>query len=196
MSFVPSKKIETIFMNFSIQPVLENDFILLLPLQAEDFEDLYAVASDPNIWVQHPNKDRWRKEVFQVFFEGAMQSKGAFKIIDKTTGEIAGSTRIYDYNDSDRCILIGYTFFATKYWGTRMNHAVKKMMLDYLFQYVDQVHFHIGAENLRSQISITRLGARKTDEVEVAYYGEPVKRNFVYSICKEEWNKRDGSHLL
>ena len=183
-------------MNFSIQPVLENDFILLLPLQAEDFEDLYAVASDPNIWMQHPNKDRWKKEVFQVFFEGAMQSKGAFKIIDKTTGEIAGSTRIYDYNDSDRCILIGYTFFAKKYWGTRMNHAVKKMMLDYLFQYVDQVHFHIGAENLRSQISITRLGARKTDEVEVAYYGEPVKRNFVYSIYKEEWDKRDGSHLL
>jgi hypothetical protein len=27
-----------------------------------------------------------------------MESRGAFKIIEKNTGEIAGSTRFYDYN--------------------------------------------------------------------------------------------------
>jgi RimJ/RimL family protein N-acetyltransferase len=86
-------------MHFSIQPTLENDQIALHPLLDDDLEALYAVAADPDIWKQHPNKDRWKRDVFQTFFEGAMQSKGAYKIIDKATGDIMGSTRFYNYNE-------------------------------------------------------------------------------------------------
>lgn len=172
---------------FDIQATLENDSMLMLPLEESDFEALHQVASDPQIWEQHPNKDRWKKEVFQVYFEGAMQSRGAYKIIDKTTGQIAGSTRIYDYNEAENSILIGYTFYAREYWGKGINLAVKALMLNYLFQYVSKVGFHIGAQNIRSQIAISRLGARKTGEQEVAYYGEPSKLNFVYEIKKENW---------
>jgi len=80
-------------MKIDIQPILENEKVILYPLQENDFESLYITASDPAIWEQHPNKDRWKKDVFRTFFEGAMQSHGAFKIIDKKTGEIIGSTR-------------------------------------------------------------------------------------------------------
>ncbi|MFN7118882.1 MAG: GNAT family N-acetyltransferase [Saprospiraceae bacterium] len=169
---------------FDIQPVLENDTILLQPLQNEDFAALYQVASDPKIWEQHPNKDRWKEDVFRIYFEGAMQSKGAFKIIDKVSGQIAGSTRIYGYDASDNSILIGYTFYARSYWGKGVNLAVKALMLDYLFQYVSTVYFHIGAENIRSQIAIGRLGAQKVGEQEIAYYGEPSKLNFIYAISR------------
>lgn len=173
-------------MLFNIQPTLENEQIILLPLQEDDFEALYAVAADPEIWKQHPNKDRWKREVFQTFFEGAMQSKGAFKIIDKSTGQIMGSTRYYDYNEQDNSILIGYTFYATRYWGKGINHAVKTMMLDYIFQYVDKVYFHIGAENIRSQIAISRLCVTKVAEQEITYFGEAPKMNFVYELSKED----------
>ena len=37
-------------MNFSIQPVLENEEYQLIPLQQGDFESLYEVASDPKVW--------------------------------------------------------------------------------------------------------------------------------------------------
>ena len=174
-------------MNFSIQPVLENDRVILLPLKEDDFEDLYKSASDENIWVQHPNKDRWKREVFQSFFEGAIKSKGAFKIVDKESGNIAGSTRFYDYNEEEKSILIGYTFYATRFWGKGMNPSVKALMMDYIFQYADKVHFQVGATNLRSQIAITRLGAQKIAEKEIAYYGEQVKLNFVYEISKSGW---------
>ncbi|MBK7873626.1 MAG: GNAT family N-acetyltransferase [Saprospiraceae bacterium] len=177
---------------FSIQPVLENDTILLRPLENEDFEALYQVASDPKIWEQHPNKDRWREEVFRVYFEGAMQSKGAFKIIDKATGQIAGSTRIYDYNEEENSILIGYTFYARVYWGKGVNLLAKALMLDYLFQYVSKVGFHIGAENIRSQIAIGRLGAKKVGEQEIAYYGEPSKLNYIYEVERVAWNEKNG----
>jgi RimJ/RimL family protein N-acetyltransferase len=104
-------------MSINIQPTLENEKVILTPLQHKDFDDLYAVAADPKIWEQHPNKDRYKMEVFKVFFDGAMQSKGAFKIVDKENGEVIGSTRFYDYNEIENTILIGYTFYAIPYWG-------------------------------------------------------------------------------
>jgi RimJ/RimL family protein N-acetyltransferase len=57
-------------MNFSIQPQLANERVVLLPLKESDFEELYILSSDPKIWEQHPNKDRWKKEVFQNFRKG------------------------------------------------------------------------------------------------------------------------------
>lgn len=176
-------------MSFSIQTPLENDKISLHPLQESDFGALYNLASDPKVWEQHPNKDRWKKEVFRTFFEGAMLSKGAYKIIDIATGEIAGCTRFYDYNENENSILIGYTFYAVKFWGTGINPSVKKLMMDYAFQFVDTVYFHIGATNFRSQIAISRLGAVKVSEENVAYHGETPKLNFVYRIEKKDWEE-------
>lgn len=171
--------------NFNLQPdFLENEIIKLIPLEEKHFEELYKVASDPLVWEQHPNKNRYEREVFQNFFEGAMESKGAFLILDKTTNEIAGSTRFYDYEPENNSIFIGYTFYGRNFWGTGFNPQVKKLMLDYAFQFVDKVRFHIGAENYRSQKAIEKLGAEKIDEINVAYYNEPSRHNFVYEIRK------------
>jgi RimJ/RimL family protein N-acetyltransferase len=174
-------------MNFNIQPELESEDLLLSPLQEDDFDALYEVASDRLIWAQHPNKDRWKKEVFQNFFTGAIQSKGAFKIVDKATGKAIGSTRFYDYDENDNSLLIGYTFYARAYWSKGVNPTVKCLMLDYIFSFVSKVGFHIGADNIRSQIAISRLGAIKVSEQEVTYFGETPKLNFVYEIKKEDW---------
>jgi len=176
-------------MEFSIQPTLENEKIILYPLKEKDFEALYIVASDPKIWEQHPNKNRWKKDIFKTFFDGAIQSKGAFKIVDKATGDIIGSTRFYDYDKQQDSLFIGYTFYATNYWGKGINQSVKAIMLDYIFQFISKVKFHIGAENFRSQIAISRLGAEKIAEQEVTYFGEAPRLNFVYRIYKEDWEK-------
>ncbi len=170
----------------NIQPILENDNVKLVPLDPTDFEQLFAVASDPKIWEQHPNKDRYKREVFENFFQGAMESGGAFKIIEKNTGEMAGSTRFYDYNADDNSIFIGYTFYATKFWGSKLNPQVKKLMLDYIFQFADKVNFHVGKDNIRSQKAMEKLGAKKMDELNVAYFGEPEKLNVVFGISKND----------
>ncbi len=178
-------------MNFSIQPVLENEEYQLIPLQQGDFELLYEVASDPKVWEQHPNKDRYKREVFENFFKGAMESQGAFKIVEKSTGDFLGSTRFYDFDESENSIFIGYTFYGTNSWGKGINPQVKKLMLDYIFKFVDKVHFHIGKENFRSQIALERLGGKKIAEEEVAYFAEPTRTNFVYEITKENHFKVD-----
>lgn len=174
-------------MNFSVQPVLESEEFQLIPLQQGDFESLYEVASDPKVWEQHPNKDRYQREVFENFFRGAMESKGAFKIVEKATGDVLGSSRYYNFDENDNHIFIGYTFYGTKSWGKGINPKVKKLMLDYILQYVDKVHFHIGKENFRSQKALEKLGGIKIAEEEVAYFAEPTRTNFVYEIKKEDW---------
>lgn len=174
-------------MTFNIQPILENNYICLHPLSENDFDELFKVASDPKIWEQHPNKNRWKKEVFTIFFEGAIQSKGAFKILDRENNQCIGCTRFYDYNIDENSILIGYTFYATKCWGKGINKMVKELMLDYIFNFVSKVYFHIGAENIRSQIAINRIGAEKVDIQEITYFGEEPEQNYVYQINKEFW---------
>lgn len=168
----------------NVQATLENENVKLVPLNPNDFEELFSVASDPKIWEQHPNKDRYQREVFEKFFQGAIESKGAFKIMDKSSNEVAGSTRFYDYNPKENSIFIGYTFYATKFWGSKLNPQVKKLMLDYIFQFVDKVYFHVGKDNIRSQKAMEKLGAKKVDEVNVAYFGEPEKLNVVFEIDK------------
>lgn len=174
-------------MNFSIQIILENENVKLIPLWEDDFERLYEVASDPKVWEQHPNKDRFERNVFQNFFKGALESKGAFLILDKSSNEIAGSTRFYDFDEKENSIFIGYTFYGTKFWGSKLNPQVKKLMLNYIFQFVDKVNFHVGAENIRSQKAMEKLGAIKKGEIDVAYYGEGIRKNFWYEILKKDW---------
>lgn len=170
-----------------IQPTLITPLAVLVPLDANDFEELYAVASDPAIWEQHPNRDRWQKDAFSIYFEGALESGGAFKIIDPQTGALMGSTRYYDNDAVANSILIGYTFYATRYWGMGVNPMVKKAMLDHIFPFVSAVYFHVGSCNLRSQIAMERLGAQWIGEQDVAYFGEQVKKNVVFRIRREEW---------
>ncbi|KIA83679.1 acetyltransferase [Kaistella solincola] len=181
-------------MNFSIQPTLENENIELVPLQKNDFERLFAVASDPEVWAMHPNKERYKREVFQNFFTGALQSKGAFLVIDKNSEEVLGSTRFYDFNEEDNSIFIGYTFYGTKSWGKNINPQVKNMMLDYIFQFVEKVIFHVGKDNLRSIKAMEKLGAENLGNEEVAYFGEASKINTVFQITKKAWKIKQNLH--
>ncbi len=170
-----------------LQTTLSGHLLTLEPLQRIDFVPLYKVAADPLIWEQHPNKNRYQRNHFQTFFTGAMQSEGAFAIKLKDTKRIIGSSRFYQYDELKNKIHIGYTFLSRKYWGGPYNKEVKTLMLDYIFQFVEVVEFHIGINNIRSQISIARLGATKVGEVEVEYYGEELKPNFIFQIKKEDW---------
>lgn len=163
---------------------LSNHLIRIEPLQPSHFNELYEVASDPLIWEQHPNPNRYQKEVFESFFKGALASGGAFIVRDVDSGKTLGSTRFYDLKPLDNEIKIGYTFFSRDCWGKGINKQVKTLMLNYAFIYIEKVIFHIGVQNIRSQIAIEKLGAKKVGEEMIAYYNEPDRLNFVYEIMR------------
>jgi N-acetyltransferase len=168
-----------------LQKILSDDGYQLLPLQNADFNTLYAIANDKLLWEQHPNPNRYLLPDFTTYFEGAIQSNSAYIIINKNTNEVLGCTRYYDATENS--IFIGYTFIARKYWGTAVNASIKKILLNYIFQFVHKVKFHVGIHNIRSQKAMEKLGAIKNGEVLVAYYGEEPRPNMEYIIDKKQW---------
>jgi RimJ/RimL family protein N-acetyltransferase len=88
-----------------------------------------------------------------------MASGGAFVVMDIQSGNIIGSSRYYDYEPQRREVAIGYTFLATEYWGRGYNHEMKTLMLAHAFRFVDRVLFQVGANNLRSQRALQKLGS-------------------------------------
>jgi len=182
--------------NFDLQPYLFDDLIEMLPLKENDFDELFKAAADPLLWEQHPNKDRYKKEVFRNFFKGAMESGGAFIVKDKKTMKVIGSSRFYDYNKEENSVSVGYTFISRDCWGKSFNPKMKKLMLDHAFEFVDKVYFHIGKDNIRSQKAIIKLGAVKVDEIDMRYFGEEVHRNFIYLMEKDVWGKISNYKLL
>ena len=158
--------------NFNLQPeILENEITKLIPLEEKHFEALFQAASDPLIWEQHPSKDRYHREGFTAFFKAAIDSKGSFLILDKQTGEIMGTTRYYDYDPEKLSVGIGYTFITRKYWGGPYNSSNKKLLIDYAFQHVNSILFHVGAENFRSQKAVLKLGAEKVRDMVITANG-------------------------
>jgi RimJ/RimL family protein N-acetyltransferase len=146
-------------MPFDLQPTLQGELLALRPLRPEDFPALYAVASDPLIWEQHPNNDRHREEVFREFFRVALESGGALVALDARDGRVIGSSRYFGYNEAAGEIEIGWTFLARSHWGGRYNGEMKQLMLCHAFQFVERVVFLVGPRNLRSQRALEKTGA-------------------------------------
>src|SRR5262245_20274397 len=136
-------------MGFDLQPNLKGELVELRPLRPEDWDARFAVASDPLIWEQHPERDRYQKDVFQVFFREALESGGAFVVIDRSSQQIIGSTRFYGYDPEKSEIEIGWTFLARKYWGGHYNAEMKRLLLNHAFKFVETVVFFVGENNVR-----------------------------------------------
>jgi N-acetyltransferase len=165
-------------MAFDFQPTLKGALVELRPLRAEDADDLFAVASDPLIWEQHPVRDRYKPEVFAAFFRDALASGGALTALDCGDGRgvgsqgigsravespiigsrIIGSSRYHSYRAEAGEVEIGFTFLARSHWGGQYNGEMKRLMLRHAFRFVKRVVFLIGPQNLRSQKAIEKLG--------------------------------------
>ena len=169
---------------FDLQPHLKGELIELRPLTSNDWDELFSVASDSLIWEQHPERDRHKEDVFRIFFKDALESGGAFVIIDRKTQHIIGLTRFYGYDPEKSEIEIGWTFLARKYWGGRYNAEMKRLLLNHAFKFVESVVFFVGEDNVRSQKAMEKVGAIKVGTAIRAYGNHPPTPNLMYVIKK------------
>ena len=172
-------------MRFDLQSVLRGELLVLRPLKPEDFDALYAVASDPLIWEQHPARDRYKEEVFSAFFSEALESGGAFAALDAKTGLIIGSSRFYGFDEARSEVEIGWTFLARSHWGGTYNGEMKQLMLEHAFKCVNRVVFLIGPHNLRSQRAVEKIGGIPA-EPRLDRYG---RERLVYEITASAFVK-------
>ena len=146
-------------MTLELQPTLRGELVNLRPLRTTDFPALFAVACDPLIWEQHPASDRYQEPVFRKFFDDGIASGGALLIEDAKTQAVIGSSRYAGYSPAASEVEIGWTFLSRTHWGGPCNAAVKSLMLAHAFEAVDVVVFNVGAQNMRSQKAVLKLGA-------------------------------------
>jgi N-acetyltransferase len=174
---------------FDLQPLLVGDLLELRPLRPDDFDTLFAAASDPLIWAQHPESDRYTRGVFQRYFDTAMESGGAFAIIDRVTRRIIGSTRYYNWQPDGSEIEIGWTFLERAYWGGVYNHELKALMLTHAFQFVPRVVFIVGANNARSRKAVEKIGGRFLRNTERVDRDGNMTENVIYGIDRSSWTR-------
>jgi RimJ/RimL family protein N-acetyltransferase len=165
-------------MPFDLQPTLTGELLELRPLRHEDFADLYAVASDPLIWEQHPARDRYEEEVFREFFREALASGGALLVLDGKDGHVIGSSRYHGFDAEKSEVEIGWSFLARSHWGGAYNGEMKRLMLRHAFRFVNRVLFVIGPQNVRSQRAVEKIGGVRVGTRASA----DGRTNFVYEI--------------
>lgn len=171
---------------FDAAPHLAGEHVRLRPLTPEDRTRLFAVASDPLIWEQHPAHDRWKPEVFDAFFDEALAEGGGLVVEDPATGAVIGSSRYSTRRAGPGEVEIGWTFLARAYWGGGRNPEMKQLMLAHAFTVFDAAIFMVGADNRRSRIAVERIGAELTDRRDVAFIGDRRIEHVIYRIGREE----------
>ncbi|WP_299196621.1 GNAT family protein [uncultured Erythrobacter sp.] len=173
------------------QPTLEAGPLLLRPLREADWQALFAVASDPLIWEQHPAHDRWQEPVFRAFFDDALANEGALAIIDKNlgpTGTIIGSSRYQGLETGNGgSIEIGWTFLARSHWGGPTNLAMKRLMVAHALGSVAECRFAVGDDNWRSRKAMEKIGGRLTDRTDMRGMAGSERIHVYYVIGKDEF---------
>jgi N-acetyltransferase len=171
---------------FDRQPILKGPLVTLRPLSPADHTPLFAVAADPLIWEQHPDKTRSQPAGFNAFFQQALDSGGALLATETASDRVIGSSRFHGYDEVADEVEVGWTFLARSHWGGEYNREMKRLMLGHAFRYVDRVVFLIDPANKRSQQAIQKLGA-----VQAGMRSDASGRACrVFQITAREWRLR------
>jgi RimJ/RimL family protein N-acetyltransferase len=142
------------------QPRLQGRLLHMRPVERADFEPLFAVASDPEVWALHPASDRWREAVFRAYFEDGLQSGGALVAVEEASGAVIGWSRYSTEFVEPGEVEIGWTFLGRPWWGGLHNGEMKRLMLTHAFRFVDRVILRIGETNARSRRAAEKIGAK------------------------------------
>jgi RimJ/RimL family protein N-acetyltransferase len=165
------------------QPTLTGERVTLRPSTPDDWEALFAVASDPLIWEVHPAHDRWKEDVFRAYFDAGMASGGALTILDRTTGKVIGSSRYDNWKPEADEIEIGWTYLARDYWGGSYNREIKRLMLDHIHTQVGTVVFTVGDGNVRSRKAMEKIGGvLRAGPPELRLMAGEMKPHVIYEI--------------
>jgi N-acetyltransferase len=170
-----------------MQPVLADALVQLRPMVANDWDALFAVAADKQIWALHPAHDRWQEPVFRAYFEEGLAGLGALVIIDRATAAIIGASRYDRYLAEDGEVEIGWTFLARSHWGGVFNRSIKRLMLAYALARFDTAIFLVGEGNVISRRALEKIGAVLSNRRETVMRGGQPIAHVVYKITRDDF---------
>lgn len=186
-------------MNFNCSKniILEDEVVLLRPLQRSDFANLLEISvNEPETW-QYSFIRANGEENLKKYIEIALQARDKevefpFIVFDKKSGKYAGSTRFYDMNLSNKTLQLGYTWYGKAFRGTGLNKHCKFLLLQFAFESleVERVEFRADNNNARSIAAMKSIGCKVEGILRnhMQTLDSDVRRDsIVLSILKEEW---------
>ncbi|SNC76793.1 Protein N-acetyltransferase, RimJ/RimL family [Hymenobacter gelipurpurascens] len=185
-------------MDFARCIALENSRVRLRPLELTDFEDLKAVAFDPEVWRFLTTPMPRNSVDLAAYLAQAVRDREAgkrypFAIIDKESGRVVGSTSYGNIALDDKRLEIGWTWLGSEYQRTGINRAAKHLLLKYAFGELgcERVELKTDARNWKSREAMRRMGATEEGTLRSHCLTQGgLRRDSVYfSILKSEWDQ-------
>jgi RimJ/RimL family protein N-acetyltransferase len=183
--------------NFSENIVLEDEYVLLRPLQESDVENLLEISlNEPETWeyslVQANGKENLANYIHLAVKARENKTQLPFIVFDKKTGKYAGSTRFYDINFDYKTILLGFTWYGKQFRGTGLNKHCKYLLLQCAFEELDmeRVEFRADNKNLRSIAAMKSIGCKEEAVLRnhMPTFGSGLRRDtIILSILRSEW---------
>jgi RimJ/RimL family protein N-acetyltransferase len=176
--------------------ILEDEKVLLRPLQSSDIEFLLPYATnEPETWsyslVSPAGEEGMKKYISTTIQQREQKSEYAFIVFDKATNAYAGSTRFYDIQLYHLTTQLGYTWYGKNFRRTGLNRHCKLLMLSYSFEKwgMERVEFRADARNEKSVNAMIAIGCT----VEGIMRSNTIidsggrRDSIILSILKNEW---------
>jgi len=177
--------------------VLEDEMVLLRPLQITDVENLLDISlNEPETWeyslVRANGKENLENYIQLAIKARESEKEFPFIVLDRKTGKYAGSTRFYDINLPFKTLQLGYTWYGKDFRGTGLNKHCKYLLLQFAFETLgmERVEFRADNNNQRSIAAMKSIGC-KVEGVMRSHMptaDSDVRRDsIILSILKNEW---------
>ena len=177
--------------------ILEDELVLLRPLEATDIENLLDISiNEPETWeyslVRANGKENLENYIQIALKAKENQTEFPFIVFDKKLGKYAGSTRFYDINLAFKTLQLGYTWYGKDFRGTGLNKHCKYLLLQFAFETLgmERVEFRADNNNQRSIAAMKSIGCKVEGVLRshMPTLGSDVRRDsIVLSILKKEW---------
>jgi len=174
---------------------LEGTHVRLEPLALPHLEGIMCAGANDAVWTWLPYRPTTRAE-YEAWLDDALtaQAKGhqlPFATIDRATGNVMGSTRIYFFSPRDRRVEIGGTWLAPPAWRTPINTESKLLLLAHCFDVLDcvRVELKTDARNQNSQRAIARIGGKYEGVMRkhMLTRGGLHRDSVYYAIVDDDW---------
>ncbi|MBK6381926.1 MAG: GNAT family N-acetyltransferase [Chitinophagaceae bacterium] len=190
---------------FQQQPVLENERVLLRPLQENDFDNLLLFSlNEPDIWkfglVTAAGEANLRNYINTAVKNLHDKKEYPFIVFDKIANRYAGSTRFYDIQQPWLTTQLGYTWYGKDFQQTGLNRHCKLLLLTYVFEEwgLERLEFRADANNAKSIAAMKAIGCLEEgilrNHMPTAQGGR--RDSIVLSILKKEWFEGVKENLL
>ena len=183
--------------DFTKEIILENERVLLRPLQLSDGSLLaHYVEDEPDLW-QYSLVAIHNSADLENYIQTAIEAREnktayAFIVFDKLLNEYVGCTRFYDIQFNFQTTQLGYTWYSNKCWGTKLNENCKYLLLQFAFDQMafERVEFRADNNNKRSIAAMQKMGCTIEGVLRNHLPMPNGKRrdSIVLSILKEEWD--------